>query len=90
MTARLQVSVLEERTVNGLAPPAMGERFGGYTLADLALGFPTRIGTIRLGVENLLDKQYVLYFSQVDTAGANDTFFAGPGRSFVLGFERRF
>lgn len=90
LTTRLQVSTLRERTVEGLAPPANGRVFGGYTLADLSVGFPTQLGTIRLGVENLLDKQYVLYFSQVDTAGANDTLFGGPGRSFVLGFERRF
>jgi iron complex outermembrane receptor protein len=89
-TTRLQVSSLRKRTVKGLTPPARGREFGGYTLADLALGFPLRVGTVRLAVENLLDKQYVLYFSQVDTAGANDTFFSGPGRSFVLAFERRF
>jgi iron complex outermembrane receptor protein len=90
MTARLQVSALRERTVEGLVVPASGRRFGGYTLADLSLGFPTHLGTIRLGIENLLDKQYVLYFSQVDTGGGNDTLFGGPGRSFVLAFERRF
>ena len=90
LTTRLQGSSLRARTVEGLAPPARGRVFGGYTLADLSLGFPTNQGTIRLGIENLLDKQYVTYFSQVDTAGANDTLFAGPGRSFVLAFERRF
>lgn len=87
---RLQVSTLRDRVVEGLAPPARGREFGGYTLADLSVAVPTRAGTFRLGVENLLDRQYVLYFSQVDTAGANDTLFAGPGRSFVVGFERRF
>ena len=90
VTTRLQVSVLRPRTVRGLAPPANGREFGGYTLADLSLGFPTGIGTFRLGIENLLDKQYLLYFSQVDTGAGDDTLFAGPGRSFVLGFERRF
>jgi iron complex outermembrane receptor protein len=90
MTTRLQVSTLRDRTVSGVAPPARGHEFNGYTLADLALGFPAEIGTFRLAVENLLDKQYVLYFSQVDTGGANDTFFGGPGRSVLLSFERRF
>ena len=90
MTARLQVSVLRPREVEGLKPPANGREFGGYTLADLSLGFPTEHGTFRIGVENLLDKQYLLYFSQVDTGAANDTLFAGPGRSLVFGFERRF
>lgn len=90
LTTRLQMSALRRRTVDGLAPPARGREFGGYTLADLSVGVPLRIGTIRLGIENLLDRQYTLYFSQVDTAGANDTLFAGPGRSFLLAFERRF
>ncbi|HEX7087961.1 MAG TPA: TonB-dependent receptor [Vicinamibacterales bacterium] len=90
MTTRLQVSILRPRTVEGRAPPANGREFGGYTLADLSLGFPTELGTFRVGIENLLDKQYLLYFSQVDTGAGNDTLFAGPGRSIVLGFERRF
>jgi len=90
LTARLQVSTLRKRTVEGLAPPAFGRTFGGYTLTDLALGFPMPMGTLRLGIENLLDRQYTLYFSQVDTGGANDTLFAGPGRSLLLSFERRF
>jgi iron complex outermembrane receptor protein len=90
LTTRLQVSTLRKRTVKGLTPPAQGRLFGGYTLADAALGFPTKVGTFRIAVENVLDKQYVLYFSQVDTAGANDTLFAGPGRSLTLAFERRF
>lgn len=90
LTTRLQLSALRGRTVEGLAPPKRGARFGGYTLADLAVGVPLKAGTFRLAIENLLDKQYVLYFSQVDTAGANDTFFAGQGRSFLVSFERRF
>jgi iron complex outermembrane recepter protein len=90
LTTRLQVSKLRSRTIEGLAVPARGRAFTGYTLADLSLGVPTAHGTVRLGIENLLDKQYILYFSQVDTGGANDTFFAGQGRSFVLTFERRF
>ena len=90
LTTRLQLSTLRDRTVGGLAPPERGREFGGYTLVDLAVGLPTRFGTFRLGLENLLDKQYVIYFSQVDTAGANDTFFSGPGRSFTAAFERRF
>lgn len=90
LTTRLQVSKLRDRRVRGFAPPPRGVAFDGYTLADLALGFPLDIGTIRVGIENLLDRQYLLYFSQVDTSGANDTLFAGQGRSFVLSFEHRF
>jgi iron complex outermembrane receptor protein len=90
LTTRLQVSTLRDRTVQGLAPPRFGREFQGYTLADLALGIPTRHGTVRFAIENLLDTRYILYFSQVHTGGTNDTFFAGQGRSFMLSLERRF
>jgi iron complex outermembrane receptor protein len=90
LSVRVQVSTLRDRTVRGRSVPPHGATFDGYTLVDLALGLPTRAGTFRLAVENLLDRQYVLYFSQVDTGGGNDTFFAGPGRGVVLSFERRF
>ena len=89
LVARLHVSSLLPRTFAGTAAPA-GTDFGGYTTADLSLGLATAAGQLRLGVENLLDKQYVIYFSQVDTARANDAFFAGPGRSFTLSLARRF
>ena len=86
---RLQVSSLFERRFTGSAAP-VGVDFGGYTTADLLLGVNTRAGALRLGVENLFDKQYVTYFSQVDTARANDAFFAGVGRTFTLSLSRRF
>jgi iron complex outermembrane receptor protein len=87
VNGRLQLSSLQERTFGGTASCC---NFGGYTTADLSVGIDTRAGTLRLGVENVLDKQYVTYFSQVDTARANDAFFAGPGRSFTLSFAPRF
>lgn len=87
LLARLQVSSLLPRAFTGA--PA-GTNFGGYTTADLSLGLDTVAGQLRLGVENLLDKQYVIYFSQVDTARAIDAFFAGPGRSLTLSLARRF
>jgi iron complex outermembrane receptor protein len=88
-TIRLQTSTLFAREFSGTAAAA-GRNFSGYTTADLALAVPTRVGTLRAGIENLLDKQYVIYFSQVDPLAGNDTFFAGPGRSFTLAIERRF
>jgi iron complex outermembrane recepter protein len=90
LTTRLQMSTLRRRTVEGLAVPTSGREFGGYTLTSLSLGVPLNQGTVRLGIENFLNKHYILYFSQVDTGGANDTLFAGQGRSFLLVFERRF
>lgn len=89
VTGRLQVSTLLARSFRGPAARA-GFDFSGYTTADASLGIETRAGVLRLGIENLLDRQYVVYFSQVDTAGTNDSFFAGPGRSFTLSIDRRF
>lgn len=89
LSTRLQVSSLLPRTFTGLKAP-VGTDFGGYTTADLSFGLDTAAGVVRLGIENLLDKQYVIYFSQVDTAKTNDAFFAGPGRSFTLSLARRF
>lgn len=89
LTTRIQVSSLLPRTFTGLKAP-VGTDFGGYTTADLSFGLDTAAGVVRLGIENLLDKQYVIYFSQVDTAKTNDAFFAGPGRSFTLSLARRF
>lgn len=89
LTARLQVAALADRRFNGAAVEP-GHDFTGYTTADVSVGWETRAGVVRLGIENLLDKQYVVYFSQVDTAGTNDSLFAGPGRGFTLSLERRF
>jgi iron complex outermembrane receptor protein len=88
VSARLQLSTLSERSFTGLA--ASRARFGGYTTADALVGVTTRVGLLRLGVENLLDRQYVTYFSQVDPLAANDTLFAGPGRTFTVSLQRRF
>jgi iron complex outermembrane receptor protein len=64
--------------------------FKGYTLFDALLGY--RLGSHRLllGVQNLMDKQYVTYFS--DTQGPTDNlrFFAGRGRTFTLGVTSEF
>lgn len=89
LSARLQTSTLFDRRFGGLSARP-GRDFTGYTTADLSLGFDLPPGMLRLGVENLLDRQYVLYFSQVETAAGNDTFFAGQGRGFTLSLERRF
>lgn len=89
LSARVQVARLFERQFDGLAARP-GHDFSGYTIADLFVGWQTAHGVLRLGVENLLDRQYVTYFSQVDPLGTNDTFFAGAGRTFTVTLERRF
>lgn len=89
LTARVQASTLFDRRFGGLAA-ARGRDFNGFTTADMSLGYDTRAGVLRLGVENLFNRRYIVYFSQVETAAGNDTYFAGQGRAFTLSFERRF
>ena len=65
------------------------ERTRGYTLADLSARVDLgRIGTFTLGVENLLNKQYELSFSQV--ANSFLPYLAGRGRVVSLSHEIRF
>lgn len=88
MNGRLQFSGFLDRDFEGPAAPS-NANFGGYGLVDLLLGFPTKYGLIRFGVENLLDRQYLTYFAQTEPFQRNDTIFAGRGRTFTFVFEPR-
>lgn len=85
VAGRLQASHFFDRDFNGVAAPT-DQNFDGYTRVDLSLAKTTDVGTFRLGVENLLDEQYITYYSQTATT-RNDRFFAGRGRTFVLSYE---
>ena len=86
---RLQVARLFARDFSG--PAARPDiRFDGYTIGDLSLALTMRSGIVRLGVDNVLNEQYVAYFSQVEPNRGAGTFFAGPGRTLLLTLERRF
>jgi iron complex outermembrane receptor protein len=88
-TLRVQGSLLESREFEG--PANRGNaNFGGYSLVDLMLGYDSEVGRIQLGIENLFNRDYVSYFSQVETGQANNTFFAGTGRSLALSWQRTF
>ncbi|WP_198949494.1 TonB-dependent receptor [Halovibrio salipaludis] len=60
--------------------------FRGYTLVDAAMSYRLPVGKASLGIENLLDEDYITYYSQTARDGANQ-FFAGRGRTFTLGYE---
>ena len=51
---------------------------------------PDWAGDVSLGVQNLLDEQYVSYFSDTQAPTDNGRFFAGRGRTLTLGVTRRF
>ena len=66
------------------------ERFEGYTLVNALVRYETGLGDVSLGVQNLLDEQYVDYNTDTVAATSNTRFFAGRGRTLTLGLERRF
>ena len=87
---RLQISHLFDRDFGGLAAPPRQADFNGYTVVDLYLNKTIGNGEISLGIDNLLDRQYVTYFSQTDRRQADNTFFAGNGRTFTLIYNHEF
>ncbi|WP_206430815.1 TonB-dependent receptor [Klebsiella aerogenes] len=62
--------------------------FSGYALVDAAVGYklPGKRGQLSLAVSNLLDKQYITYYSQ-SALVEDDRYFAGRGRTLTLGYR---
>jgi len=87
VTARVQTQVYFSRTFEGDDPR---NDFGGYTLTDATVRYVTRFGGISLSVQNLFDKQYISYNSQVQRPTDNLRFFAGRGRTWTLGWDYQF
>jgi len=69
--------------------PGVNDHFDGYTTVDLMARFGLPLGTLSLGIENLLGEQYISYNSQV-TPPRNDTYTAGRGRVLTVGWSHRF
>lgn len=90
---RLQGTRLYPRHINegrSAGGANLEENFGGYTVFDLAASYRTRWGDLGLGVENLLDRQYVGYFPQANPGGTDDDYFAGRGRTYTLSYALQF
>ncbi|MDQ3288483.1 MAG: TonB-dependent receptor [Pseudomonadota bacterium] len=90
---RLQAAHYASRHINEgrtAGTARLEEHFDGYTLADLGLSWKTGVGRFGLGIENLLNRQYVGYFSQSNPGGDNDDFFAGRGRTYTLSWQYQF
>lgn len=65
------------------------KRFQGYALVDLAAEYKLAKGSVQVGVSNLLDRQYITYYSQsalVEPA----RYFAGRGRTVTVGYKLDF
>jgi iron complex outermembrane receptor protein len=82
--ARLAARFYLSRTFNNL--PARDD-FAGYSLIDAFVKYDTGIGELSLAVNNLLDEQYITYNSDTVRTTDNLRFFAGRGRTFVLGWQ---
>lgn len=86
LSTRLQASHSFDRDFDRAG--AQVASFDGYTTLDLHARLATEAGNFSLGLENLLDRHYISYFSQ--TTPANDTYNAGRGRVLSLSWSRRF
>ena len=68
----------------------MRNNFEGYTVADAYLRYDFAFGGVSLAVQNLFNEDYVTYSSDTSNPADNLRYFAGRGRSFTLGWDRRF
>jgi len=90
---RLQATHLFDRDINigrRVGTSNLEEHFQGYTLVDLSSSFETAYGRVGVGIENLLDKQYVGYYSQSAAALDAGNTYAGRGRTLAVTFSRMF
>lgn len=94
LSLRVQAGRYFERAFDGQPPQNPDENnFEGYDLVDAVAVWRAGFGDVSLGVQNLLDENYISYNS--DTRGvASDAqslgYFAGRGRTVTLGVTRRF
>jgi iron complex outermembrane receptor protein len=62
------------------------QKFDGYGLLDIAVHYDIgRYGRVNAGIENLMNEQYINYFSQIRNHSAY--YFSGRGRTFSLNYE---
>jgi len=89
VSARVQTQVYFPRTFNGLVRDPRND-FGGYTLTDAYLGYDVGPGRIILSAQNIFNRQYIDYNSDVRLPTDNLSFFAGRGRTMTLAWDMRF
>ena len=99
-SARIQTQVYLKRRFDGKARAADDARgsplklrdndFGGYTLTDATVRYQTGFGGISLSAQNLFNKQYIDYSSDTRLPSDQLSYFAGRGRTFILGWDYRF
>ncbi len=81
-SGRLQALTYFDRTFVG-ADGAEVAAFDGYTTLDASVAAALGRATVTLAASNLLDADYITYFSQAATT-RDDQYFAGRGRTLTL------
>ncbi|WP_288016098.1 TonB-dependent receptor [Blastomonas sp.] len=89
VSARVQTQVYFSRTFDRLVRDPRND-FGGYTLTDAYLGYQVGPGRIILSAQNIFNRQYIDYNSDVRLPTDNLSFFAGRGRNLTLAWDMRF
>jgi iron complex outermembrane receptor protein len=89
LAARLQGSHYFSRHINE-GRGTLAEDFDGYTVFDAAATWRSPWGDFGLGIENLLDRQYIGYYSQAHAFIGDSDYFAGRGRTYTLSWTRTF
>lgn len=89
VSARIQTQVYFSRTFDGLVRDPRND-FGGYTLTDAYIGYNVGPGRIILSAQNIFNRQYIDYNSDVRLPTDNLSFFAGRGRTMTLAWDMRF
>lgn len=87
LAARLQVQSYLEKDFDGADPR---NNFQGYTLVDASVRYAASFADVFLSVQNLMDEQYLSYSSDTSNPADNLRYFAGRGRVYTLGLERKF
>jgi iron complex outermembrane receptor protein len=85
-SGRLQASRLLDRDFDGGLPE---HDFDGYDLIDAIVTYEEKtVGKLTLGIENLLNEEYITYYSQTLTYVNDNTYFAGRGRAISLAWTK--
>lgn len=89
VSTRLQASRAFDRDFVYPGVTTANNHFDGYDTVDLQARFQLPLGSLNVGVENLLGEQYTSYNSQV-TPPRDDTYTAGRGRVLTVNWSHRF
>ncbi|MDP7593163.1 MAG: TonB-dependent receptor [Litorilituus sp.] len=82
-------SAIQLNTLFDTENKAKNQKFSGYSLVDASMGFGLQeYGKLTFAIENLLNKNYVGYFSQI--RNHSSYYFAGRGRNYSINYEVNF